>query len=211
MSPVSESNTAWDLGLLHSPSRPLEVTMSTRLGAYVRQNRIDQGLNTAQLGTKIGYCNPTKGARRILNLERSGVLVEGLLDKLIQVLDLDQGAIDECVSADQDERLRAWEEWTDEPMPWTVMARPIPGVVITKNVPAEVTTLRDAIVFAQQVAVDTRTKAVWLMTSRHLWYSVRADGTWCKHEPKPGDVMLGMTLREARVSLCLERLARSRV
>ncbi len=44
--------------------------MKTNLAQYIKQERIKQGLNYAELSRKIGYTNINRGMRRIIDLER---------------------------------------------------------------------------------------------------------------------------------------------
>ena len=46
--------------------------MATNLAKYIKQERIKQGLNYAELSRLMGYKNLNRGMRRIIDLEREG-------------------------------------------------------------------------------------------------------------------------------------------
>jgi len=48
--------------------------MKTNLAQYIKQERIKQGLNYAELSRKMGYINVNRGMRRIIHIDRDGTI-----------------------------------------------------------------------------------------------------------------------------------------
>jgi len=50
--------------------------MTNNLGAYFREQRLQQGLTLGELARRVGYRNVTKGSNKIIHFEREGVVTE---------------------------------------------------------------------------------------------------------------------------------------
>ena len=57
--------------------------MTTNLSRFIKEEREKQGLNYAEVSKKMGYKNLNKGMRRIIDLEREGVVHPEVLDRIV--------------------------------------------------------------------------------------------------------------------------------
>jgi len=48
--------------------------VTTNLSRFIKEERVKQGLNYAEVSKMMGYTNVNKGMRRIIDLEREGVV-----------------------------------------------------------------------------------------------------------------------------------------
>ena len=63
--------------------------MTTNLSGYIKEERVKQGLNYAELSWKMGHTNINRGMRRIIDFEREGMVHREVLEKIIEALELD--------------------------------------------------------------------------------------------------------------------------
>lgn len=129
--------------------------MKNRTGAFVAAQRHAHQLTPAQLAVRAGYTNTSKGARRIVALERYGVVVDGLLDRLIDALDLDRVYFLTLVEDDRRAYEEAWERWADEPVAPELRFRALPAVWFRTSLPADISQ-PDAVTYAKDRAATTR-------------------------------------------------------
>ena len=87
--------------------------MTTKLARFIKQERIKQGLNHAELSRSMGYRNINKGMRRIVELEREGRVHSEILLKIISTLKLDKDIVNELLRKDKEEYEKAFEEWVN--------------------------------------------------------------------------------------------------
>lgn len=90
--------------------------MQNLTGVYIAQQRHARHLTLGQLAARAKYSNTSRGARRIAALEREGILVDGLLTRLIDALDLDRGYVQTLLADDLRAHQEAWVRWADEPV-----------------------------------------------------------------------------------------------
>jgi len=90
--------------------------VTTNLSRFIKEEREKQGLNYAEVSKMMGYKNINKGMRRIIDLEREGVVHPEVLEKIISALDLDQDYIDALVLKDRQEYEEEFEKWLSEPI-----------------------------------------------------------------------------------------------
>ena len=102
--------------------------MPTRTGAYLAEQRRTKHLSPQRLAAAVGYTNLAKGANRILALERDGRAVDGLLDKIINVLGLDHDHVYALVAEDRRLFEEAWQHWVAEPVEPELRRRLIPAI-----------------------------------------------------------------------------------
>ena len=72
-----------------------------KLGEYLRDNRVKQGLTLGQLARMVGYRNINKGERRITALERTGKGKADLLVNVASALNLDWEMVLDLAEEDQ--------------------------------------------------------------------------------------------------------------
>ena len=64
--------------------------MATNLAKYIKQERTKQGLNYAELSRLMGYKNINRGLRRIIDLEREGIVHTDVVENIIEALELER-------------------------------------------------------------------------------------------------------------------------
>jgi hypothetical protein len=144
--------------------------MYTRTGAFIAEQRRAQRLNPQELASRVGYQNLGKGGNRILALERDGVTVPGLLDKIISVLELDPDHVRALVEEDRQEFQDAWERWINEPVEPELRRRLIPATWGRIRMP-EGLSREGAVEFAKTRAVEERLT--------YLLIPSRREEVWC--------------------------------
>jgi len=111
-----------------------------------------KGLHYAELFRKMGYKNINKGLRRIMDLEREGKVHPEVLEKIIEVLELDRNFIDQLIDQDKELQKREFEEWVNTPIEWHLMIRWMLAVYGESNIPGYVKTEEEAIEYAGSIA-----------------------------------------------------------
>ena len=102
--------------------------MLTRTGAYLCEQRRAHRLTRGQLAAALGCTNIAKGANRIVHLERDGMAIDGLLDKVVHVLGLDQQHVQELFHEDRRRFEEDWQRWASEPIEPQLRFRPFAGL-----------------------------------------------------------------------------------
>lgn len=158
----------------------------TKLGAFMRAERIRRGWTLGRLARLVGYRNLNKGARRIACLERTGAATPDLLGKVADALHVDRTTVERLAEEDRLERLRAWEAWANEPTPMHMVVRLMAAVYARKALPAEVTTQEQAEAWANTFARSHQCR-VCLVVSRRLsvWIDARGE-VEARTEARPG-------------------------
>ena len=111
--------------------------MVTNLASYIKQERIKQGCNYAEVSKKTGYVNINRGMRRIIDLEREGIVHPEVLEKIIDALELDKEYIYQKIQEDKDQHQKEFEEWVNTPIKWYLVIRWIPAVYGEKDIPGD--------------------------------------------------------------------------
>jgi hypothetical protein len=141
----------------------------TRTGAYLAAQRRAQHLNSHELAAALGYANVVKGARRVLDLERDGVTIPGLLDKIISTLGLDGEVVRALVEADRRDFQDAWNRWVNEPVQPELRRRLIPAIWGRVEMPKGLSR-EEAVEFAKSRAVEERLTYVLIPSRREeIW------------------------------------------
>jgi len=141
----------------------------SRTGSFIAAQRRVRHLNSHELAAAIGYTNVVKGARRILALERDGITVPGLLDKIISILGLDTDHVHSLVAEDRREFQEAWESWVNEPVAPELRVRMIPAVWGREIVPPGLSN-DEAIAYASSRAVERQQTYVLIPSRREeIW------------------------------------------
>ena len=152
------------------PVAKKETRMLTRTGAYLCEQRLAHRLTRGQLAAALGYTNIAKGANRIVHLERDGMAIDGLLDKVVHVLGLDQQHVQELFHEDRRRFEEDWQRWASEPIEPQLRFRPFAGLWCGESLPKN---------FSKDEAVEfARTRA----TERRLIYILiwsRQEDIWC--------------------------------
>ena len=85
--------------------------MTTNLSRFIKEERVKQGLNYAEVSKIMGYTNINRGMRRVIDLEREGIVHPDVLEKIADVLDLDQDYIDILIKKDREDQEEEFEKW----------------------------------------------------------------------------------------------------
>jgi hypothetical protein len=139
--------------------------MLTRTGAFIADQRRAQRLNPQELASRVGYQNLGKGGNRILALERDGVTVPGLLDKIISTLGLDREVVRGLVDEDRREFHEAWERWVNETIEPQLRRRWMPAIWGRVPLPKGLSR-EEAVEFAKTRAVEERRTFVLVWSRR---------------------------------------------
>lgn len=162
------------------------MTMTTNLSRYFQQRRLSVGLRHGEVAKRMGYKSLAGACNKIIYFEERGEIVAPVLVKLAAVLGIDQATIQELMEQDRREYLEAWNKWADEPIEPYLVIRAIPGFMISKDIPPEITTQAEMENFAADIA-QRFTKKVWLVLSRRT--SIYFDESAAKRyvqEARPG-------------------------
>jgi hypothetical protein len=141
--------------------------MATYLGTHFREQRHKQSLSLGQLARLLGYRNVSKGANKLVRLEREGIVDEQLLVRLAGVLGIEPSRVQSLIEQDRQEYLHAWEAWVSQPVPMQLIVKYMPAVYGTVPMPDEVTTPEQAEAFAREYA-QRHGRSVCLAVSRRL-------------------------------------------
>lgn len=163
--------------------------MSSKLGAFVRAQRITKGFTLGQLAREVGYWNIGKGTNRLHKFETTGEVHPDLLVKVGNVLGLDPGVVQELINQDHQEFLQEWNQWADEPIRPHLVCKVIPGVYLRRQLPDDALTPAAAEVYASGFAKD-HASAHWevcLVLSRRksVWFDTQGQVKW-RSEARPG-------------------------
>ena len=149
--------------------------MTTNLSRFIKEERIKQGLNYAEVSKKIGYKNINKGMRRVIDLEREGVVNPEVLDRIVDALELDQVYVDQLIQEDKELQKREFEEWVNTPIKWHLIIRWMPAVYGEREIPGYIKTEQEAIDYAKSFAREKKLM-LWLVLSRKVNYHIDAGG-----------------------------------
>jgi hypothetical protein len=150
--------------------------MATNLAKYIKQERVKQGLNYAELSRLMGYKNNNRGMRRIIDLAREGKVHSEILKKLIEALGLDRAYIDQLIKEDKDQQRREFEEWVNNPIDWHLIIRWMPAVYGEREIPGYIKTEDEAIEYARSVDREYKSM-VWLVLSMKENIHIDSDGS----------------------------------
>ncbi len=149
--------------------------MTTNLSRFIKEEREKQGLNYAEVSKKMGYKNLNKGMRRIIDLEREGVVDPEVLDRIIDALELDQDYIDSLIIKDREKYEEEFEKWLSEPIEPYHTLRIMPSIYLSCNLPSNLTTEKEATEYVARIAKEKQVKA-WVNLSRRENIYITEDG-----------------------------------
>jgi hypothetical protein len=149
--------------------------MATNLAHYIKQERVNRGLNYAELSRKMGYKNINRGMRRIIDLERENEAHPEVLEKVVDALKLDKIHIDQLIQQNKEHQQREFEKWVNTPIKWHLIIRWMPAVYCEREMPGYIKTEEEAIEYALSVAKEY-CSMVWLVLSRKENIHIDKDG-----------------------------------
>lgn len=109
--------------------------MFNHLGECVTSARLALGLGRGELARRMGLKNTNKDLRRLIALEREGVIEEEFLERLIAALCLDRKMVEEAISRMRSEQREEYQKWLDEPEPVILHMRGPGGIPILFSPP----------------------------------------------------------------------------
>ena len=139
--------------------------VTTNLSRFIKEERVKQGLNYAEISKMIGYTNLNKGMRRIIDLEREGIVHHEVLEKIIYALKLHKDKVKILIQQDEEVQQRKFDEWVKAPIKWHIIVRFIPAVYGEREIPSYIKTEDEAIEYAKSYAKENQ-KMLWLVLSR---------------------------------------------
>jgi hypothetical protein len=153
--------------------------VTTLTGAYFAEQRRANRFTLGQLAAAIGYTNISKGASRILAVERDGRAIAGLLDKLVNALGLDREHVRALVAEDRRLFEEAWQRWASEPVAPQLRRRLIPAVWGGAHMPTGLSR-EEAVEFAKARSVEERSVYVLVWSRREEIWCYPEGGTFVK-------------------------------
>jgi transcriptional regulator with XRE-family HTH domain len=156
--------------------------MKTNLAQYIKQERIKQGLNYAELSRKMNYTNINRGMRRIIDLEREGEVHHAVLKKVAMALELDEDEINKLIMKDEEERLKEFDEWVNEPIDMYYRIRMIPTIYLSYDLPSNITSEDEAITYISDIAKKMKCLAWLNLSRREKVFIDRSGGVTGRHE-----------------------------
>ena len=150
--------------------------MTTNLSRFIKEERENQGLNYAEVSRKMGYTNLNKGMRRIIDLEREGLVHPEVLEKIIDALELDKEYVDILIQKDWEQEKREFEEWVNTQIDWHLIIRWMPAMYGDREIPEYIKSEDEAIEYAREVAREYKSM-VWLVLSRKENIHIYPDGS----------------------------------
>jgi hypothetical protein len=115
----------------------------------------------------VGYRNVSKGANKLIRLEREGIIEEQLLVRLAETLGIELPTVQSLMEQDRQAYLQAWETWVNQPVPMQLIVKYIPAVYGTVPLPDEIQTPEQAEAYASDYA-PKHGRSVCLAVSRRL-------------------------------------------
>ena len=140
------------------------------------QRRKAAGLKVSALAQRCGYQNISNGSQRIHDLEKYGVVHADLLRKLAAILGITEAEYTPLLVADEQDRLRAWAAWANEPVKPRCILHLMPGMYSPLALPEWVTTQDQAREFVAEKARELKHRCC-LVWSRRISIFFAADGT----------------------------------
>jgi hypothetical protein len=158
----------------------------TKLAEYCRGQRVARRLTLGDLAKLVRATNVSKMARKLDCFEGEGIIKPDLLDSLTIALELNRAEVEDLIRQDEEESLRAWNEWASQWVRPHLITRLIPAAWMHVTMPDDRLSPSDAEAFAIRYAQEKR-RLVCLVLSRRISIRVRADGTVAKRtEAAPG-------------------------
>ena len=156
----------------------------SELGVLFKRKREAMGLKVSALAVLCGYKNISNGSQKIHDLEKHGSVHTDLLRKLAAILGISEAEYMPPMLADEQERLRAWAAWANEPVKPYGVLHLMPGMYGPLELPPGVTQ-KEAEAFVAEKARETKNRCC-LVWSRRVSIFFASDGSVeCVREATP--------------------------
>jgi len=140
--------------------------MFKRLGRFVREERNKHGLNYAEVSKKMCYKNLNKGMRRVIDLEREGIVHPEVLEKIIDALNLDRDQINTLINKDRQDQEEEFEKYLSEPIRPYYILRIIPTIYQSYDIPINFPTEEQIINYVAGIAKEKQKQALLCLSRR---------------------------------------------
>jgi len=144
----------------------IREVVKTNLSRFIKEERVKQGLNTAEVSKIMGYTNINRGMKKIIDLEREGVVHPEVLDRIVKALNLDQDFIDLLVLKDREEYEEEFERWLSEPIEPYYTLRLMSSVYMSYDLPGNFSTEKEAAEYVAGIAKEKQKKALLCLSRR---------------------------------------------
>lgn len=135
----------------------------SHLAVYLKQERLRWRMTLGQMAALLGYANLSKGARRIMEFERTGVATPlDLPLRMAEILGVESATVKALIQRDYAD----WQAWLNEPVPMRLVIRIMAGVCAEVRLPSSVATTEEAEAYARQFAKAHRVKACLAISRR---------------------------------------------
>jgi len=141
-------------------------TVTTNLSRFIKEERVKQRLNYAELSRRMGYKNLNKGMRRVIDLEREGIVHSEVLEKISDALNLDREHVNALINKDRQEQEEAFEKWVSEPIQPHYILRIIPTIYQSYDLPGNFPTEDRIIEYVAGVAKEKHKQALLCLSRR---------------------------------------------
>jgi len=154
---------------------------------YLKEERLKQNLNTAELARLIGYKNVSKGMNRIIDLERESIIIPEVLGKIVYALNLDREYVNSLIKKDRDEDKKVFEKWLSEPIEMYYVMRIIPTIYMSYDLPSNINSEIEAIKFVANIAKEKYKKCCLVLSRKEKIYIDEDGQVEGRYETKFGD------------------------
>lgn len=148
----------------------------TRLGSLFKKKREANGLKVSELARLAGYKDLSNGGQRIHALEKQGLVHADLLHKLAAILGITEAEYTPLLRADEQDRLRAWAAWVNEPITPYMVIRQMAAMYEPMPLPDWIQSQGQAEHFVSERAIEIGLRCC-LVWSRRLSIFFAADGS----------------------------------
>ena len=140
--------------------------MTTYLSRFIKEERVKQGLNYAEVSKIMGYTNINRGMRRVIDLEREGIVHPDVLEKIADALNLDRDHINASINKDRQDQEEEFEKWVSEPIQPYYILRIIPTIYQSYDLPINFPTEQQIINYVAGIAKEKQKKALLCLSRR---------------------------------------------
>jgi len=154
---------------------------------YLKEERLEQNFNTAELARLMGYKNVGKGMNRIIDLERENIIIPEVLEKIVNALNLDREYVNSLIVKDSDEDRRIFEEWLSQPIEMHYVMRLMPTIYLSYDLPTNINTEEEAVNFVVSIAKEKHNKCLVILSRKEKVYIAEDGDIRGKIETKFGD------------------------
>ena len=118
----------------------------------------------------MGYTNVNKGMRRIIDLEREGIVHPEVLEKVDGALNLDREYVNALIKKDREEYEEEFERWLSESIKPYYTLRIIPTIYQSYDLPGNFSTEEEAAEYVAGIAKEKQKKALLCLSRREKNY-----------------------------------------